>query len=86
MINPKDTIKMADEGMVICKAIKGNESEDFDSTALYRTSNLLKYMGGIFEFIKSFDNKSEDKVKVVLNIAVNINPSSNISRIYEKEN
>ncbi len=60
--------------------------EEFDSTALYRTSNLLECMGSIFEFIKSFDNKSEDKVKVVLNIAVNINPSSNISRIYEKEN
>ena len=62
------------------------ESKDFDSTALYRTNNLLKYMGGIFEFIKSFDNKSEDKVKIVLNITVNINPSNNILRIYEKEN
>lgn len=62
------------------------ESENFDSTALYRTSNLLKCMGSIFEFIKSFDGKSEDKVKVVLNIAINVNPSSNISRIYEKEN
>lgn len=62
------------------------ESENFDSTALYRTSNLLKCMGSIFEFIKSFDGKSEDKVKVVLNIVINVNPSSNISRIYEKEN
>ncbi len=60
--------------------------KEFDSSALYRTNNLLECMGSVFEFIKSFDNKSEDKVKVVLNIAVNINPSSNISRIYEKEN
>lgn len=72
----------------ICAYNNGNvyESKDFNSTALYRTSNLLEYMGAIFELVKSFDNDSEDKVKVVLNIAVNINPSSNISRIYEKEN
>lgn len=63
-------------------------SKKFDLTALYRTSDLLKCMGGIFEFVKSFDSTLKDKVKVVLNIAVNINPSSDIyvSKIYEREN
>ena len=86
-----NTIKMVLESgdeYYICAYNNGNvyESKDFNSAALYRTSNLLEYMGAIFEFVKSFNDDSEDKVKVVLNIAVNINPSSNISRIYEKEN
>lgn len=85
-----NTIKMVLESgdeYYICAYDNGNvyESKDFNSAALYRTSNLLEYMGAIFEFVKSFNNDSEDKVKVVLSIAVNINPSSNISRIYEKE-
>lgn len=86
-----NTIKMVLESgdeYYICAYNNGNvyESKDFNSAALYRTSNLLEYMGAIFEFVKSFNDDSEDKVKVVLNIAVNVNPSSNISRIYEKEN
>ena len=85
-----NTIKMvleSGEEYYICAYNNGNvyESKDFNSAALYRTSNLLEYMGAIFEFVKSFNNDSEDKVKAVLSIAVNINPSSNISRIYEKE-
>lgn len=45
MRKPKDTIKMIDEGMVICKAIKGDESE-----YIVRVDD-----DGYVEFLKSLD-------------------------------
>ena len=45
MRKPKDTIKMADECMVICKAIKGDESEYI----------VRVYDDGHVEFLKSLD-------------------------------
>ena len=63
------------------------ESSTFETDALYPTSDLLMHMGDIFKFVESYNDKSEDKVKCVLKIGVNINPSkNNINRIYEKEN
>lgn len=66
-----NTIKMVLESgdeYYICAYNNGNayESKDFNSAALYCTSNLLEYMGAIFEFVKSFNDDSEDKVKVDL--------------------